>query len=293
MSNCTHFVELINKYVDNMLNEKDEKELMTHINECDECRTRFEMMKLLTSEMSHMEEDVPVGFTESVMNKVRHEKKNAFLRIITSRPFIASTAAVALIALCVSIPIGNSAKSSDSASSESASIAYDAASGNLSTGSSAVTESGNEADYKKTSDGELEVADTESSSLQFSSSSSSAASVPSSSIYSETEDHENDSNVDTLGSNKKMESVILADSITGKYKMITVIYDEQASFNDLSYDLYVTDDYNAIVMSSDDYSKFKSENDDVKITEYTDTNEFPNIDADFDDILIIIYNEKQ
>lgn len=292
MSDCLHYVELISEYIDGRLSQNEVNELMVHIEKCEQCRNRLEMMKLLASEMSDMEEDVPEGFTNSVMTKIKREKKNPLLRVISSRSFVAATAAAALFVVSIGVLSTTQGRKADSA----VEAIYSADDAKIMASVMTQTVSAEESTAESDSTAES------GSAVMFSTSSSStalySASYDAMQKKADAEPVEEESAFDSSavnGATSALENqcrIEVPEDITGTYRMISVFEHEEQSLFDLTsetvFDI-INEDYAAVTMDTSEYDEMKSKLSDINVTEYTDQNEYPNIDSESNDVLVIIY----
>lgn len=103
-SDCTNILNLIPLYIDNMLSEEEHDIVCEHIAGCSDCRKEYEMMKsIMVSAGSLPEIDVPEGFHENLMEKIRVAAKDAPKRrtLIPWRRATGFVAAAAVVALSV------------------------------------------------------------------------------------------------------------------------------------------------------------------------------------------------
>jgi len=73
---CENYKELISLYFDKELNDKEEKELFEHLNDCPSCRKEFEELKAVLEMLGEIEEEeLPENFHEEVMSMIRNHAK--------------------------------------------------------------------------------------------------------------------------------------------------------------------------------------------------------------------------
>ena len=121
MKNCEEFAPLLSAFVDGELTEEERAEVLAHVSECEECRRLLGELTALHAALGELEnEDVPEGFTESVMAAVRAEKaakkpqakkRSAWRRWMP----MAACAAIIALAAAVTIPQMDQKTGSDSA----------------------------------------------------------------------------------------------------------------------------------------------------------------------------------
>ncbi|TFD94304.1 anti-sigma factor [Jeotgalibacillus sp. R-1-5s-1] len=79
MNTCPeHIVHLMHEYLDEEISQEQEKELKTHLQQCEACKTHFHELKktiALVQSTSHIQ--APSDFTANVMNRLPKEKKKA------------------------------------------------------------------------------------------------------------------------------------------------------------------------------------------------------------------------
>ena len=287
MSECKFFVEMISEYIDGVLTEEKQAELMAHIEKCESCRTRLEMMKLLSSEMSNMEEEVPDGFAESVMKKIRREN-SPFLRVISSRSFIAATAAAAMLTITVGTISMNNGTKSDSAAPETMAVTYDA---KLAPIESMIEESVEE-----------EAADDAGITIMYSTNTS-AAVTQGATLNSAQKSREekadtfNGVTADAAAPELKQEAIelVLPEDISGLYKVIIVTTDDALpqpqELIEMKFD-FMTDDYYGIIMDADMLDDAKTELKEYGMIVYDNPSDCPNISESSEKILLIYYKVR-
>jgi len=70
--NCENFEEILNAEMDNLLSPAERQELVKHLESCRNCRKSAETFRKLKELFPHLEQmDVPEGFTERVMARIR------------------------------------------------------------------------------------------------------------------------------------------------------------------------------------------------------------------------------
>ena len=121
MRKCEEFAPLLSAFVDGELAEEERAEVLAHVSECEECGRLLGELTALHAALGELEEeDVPTGFTESVMAAVRAEKAaakpQAKKRSVWRRWMpMAACAAIIALAAAVTIPQMDQKTGSDSA----------------------------------------------------------------------------------------------------------------------------------------------------------------------------------
>ncbi|MEW9503311.1 zf-HC2 domain-containing protein [Jeotgalibacillus marinus] len=99
MNTCPDkMVHYMHEYLDEELSHEDEKELKSHLHECEACRTHFHELKrtiALVQSTSHI--NAPQDFTEKVMNRLPKEKKEVGMRRLLQRHPLLAAAAVFMV----------------------------------------------------------------------------------------------------------------------------------------------------------------------------------------------------
>ena len=132
MSSCEKYQELISRMVDGDLSQKEQKELLTHIETCPECAALYQAISLLSEKISGELEESPLDLRDNVMAEIRREeihKRNRLPTIL--RAVMSAAACLAVIVgvyLGVSLTRGNhlntaAFQSSDAAVAEEKAIA--------------------------------------------------------------------------------------------------------------------------------------------------------------------------
>jgi len=101
MNNCHKYQELMSLYLDNMLSAKEKEEFEKHMESCEECKLELLGLKELMSELNSLPElDLPDGFHQRAMAKIKegNTKKHAFN--FSFRNFAAFAPAAASMAIC-------------------------------------------------------------------------------------------------------------------------------------------------------------------------------------------------
>jgi negative regulator of sigma E activity len=116
---CKKYQRKLSRLLDGELSPRDVSELTSHLADCDKCRTALEGYKSLSNELSR-DPELPEGFTQTVMEAVRAASaqkapKTATTRIYARRRFpvfrVASAAAVAAVALLITVSLNGNRKS--------------------------------------------------------------------------------------------------------------------------------------------------------------------------------------
>ncbi len=132
MSSCEKYQELISRMVDGDLSQKEQKELLAHIETCPECAALYQAISLLSEKISGELEESPLDLRDNVMAEIRREeihKRNRLPTIL--RAVMSAAACLAVIVgvyLGVSLTRGNhlntaAFQSSDAAVAEEKAIA--------------------------------------------------------------------------------------------------------------------------------------------------------------------------
>lgn len=105
MASCERFIDLICQSLDGSLALEDQQALQQHLEECPECRQLSQELSEIRLELHSWEEqEVPEGFAEGVMSRIRAEEQKPKIVPIWKHPqfkMFGSIAACALI--CVGI----------------------------------------------------------------------------------------------------------------------------------------------------------------------------------------------
>lgn len=103
MRSCEEIEILINLYLDNMLTSEERQTLEKHLEECSDCRTKFEELVVMKSALSEMMEEIPVNLHAQIMayvdNNTRKEKP--VIPFYRKKWYRALTAAAACVLLAV------------------------------------------------------------------------------------------------------------------------------------------------------------------------------------------------
>ena len=132
MSSCEKYQELISRMVDGDLSQKEQKELLAHIETCPECAALYQAFSLLSDKISGELEESPLDLRDNVMAEIRREeirRRNRLPNIL--RAVMSAAACLAVIVgvyLGVSLTRGNhlntaAFQSSDAAAAEEKAIA--------------------------------------------------------------------------------------------------------------------------------------------------------------------------
>ena len=98
MSSCEQYQELISRMVDGDLSQKEQKELLTHIETCPECAALYQAFSLLSDKISGELEESPLDLRDNVMAEIHREEIRRRNRIPTIlRSVLSAAACVALI----------------------------------------------------------------------------------------------------------------------------------------------------------------------------------------------------
>lgn len=105
MEHCEHFMELLSQSLDGPLSQSDQQALQQHLDACPECRLLSQQLFEIQNEFHTWEEqDVPAGFTEGIMDRIRALEEAPKVVPLWKHPqvkLLGSIAACALI--CVGI----------------------------------------------------------------------------------------------------------------------------------------------------------------------------------------------
>lgn len=105
MEHCERFTDLISQSLDGSLSHDDQQALQQHLEQCPECRLLSQQLLEVQHELHVLEEqEVPAGFAEGVMNRIRALEQKPKIVPIWKHPqfkMFGSIAACALI--CVGI----------------------------------------------------------------------------------------------------------------------------------------------------------------------------------------------
>ena len=97
---CADVREMMSLYIDCLLNETEKEEFEKHIEECEECKQEFEILKNMLAECNFEEEELPQGFKEQLHIKLVAEKsktKKSILGFNTNWKSATGLAAAVLI----------------------------------------------------------------------------------------------------------------------------------------------------------------------------------------------------
>jgi len=97
MSKCTEYVAMMGAYLEGELSAEDRALLEEHLLSCPECRQHLEGLKKFIEVLSELEDEPPAGLAESIIEKIRLEKKNRGILTLLRRhtfPVVAAAAAV-------------------------------------------------------------------------------------------------------------------------------------------------------------------------------------------------------
>ena len=100
MSSCEKYQELISRMVDGDLSQKEQKELLTHIETCPECAALYQAFSLLSDKISGELEESPLDLRDNVMAEIRREEIRRRNRLPTILRAVMSAAA------CLAVIVG-------------------------------------------------------------------------------------------------------------------------------------------------------------------------------------------
>ncbi len=107
MANCEYYLELMSQSLDGELTAQTQQALSDHLDQCAHCRFLYQQLQDIHSELSSWEEqDVPEGFTQGVMDRVREleQPKHAKITPLRKRPQFKALGSIAACALlCLGI----------------------------------------------------------------------------------------------------------------------------------------------------------------------------------------------
>jgi predicted anti-sigma-YlaC factor YlaD len=96
---CDKYKELLQAYHDNELEKGRETFLFTHLSECEDCRSYFKTINLISSNIQ--KEEFPLKLEERILNSIKEnagKRENRFFKRIVV-PAVAYSAAVIFIVL--------------------------------------------------------------------------------------------------------------------------------------------------------------------------------------------------
>ena len=100
MSSCEKYQELISRMVDGDLSQKEQKELLTHIETCPECAALYQAFSLLSDKISGELEESPLDLRDNVMAEIHREEIRRRNRLPTILRAVMSAAA------CLAVIVG-------------------------------------------------------------------------------------------------------------------------------------------------------------------------------------------
>ena len=105
MEHCEHFTELISQSLDNALSSNDHQALQQHLEQCPECRLLSQQLFEVERELRTLEEqEVPEGFTQGVMDRIRALEQKPNIIPIWKHPQFKAFGSIAACALiCVGL----------------------------------------------------------------------------------------------------------------------------------------------------------------------------------------------
>jgi len=115
MNQCAKYAEWISAYVDGMLDEAEQAELLEHLKTCPSCSALFAEYESMSQKLQDMEVEPPVTLAADVMAKIKSQSQQPVLTVKRGggwRRFIAAAAVFAVLAfvgyqtLWVNVPGG-------------------------------------------------------------------------------------------------------------------------------------------------------------------------------------------
>ena len=106
MAECAYYLELISQSVDGQLPQAAHQSLMEHLERCPDCRVLYQQLLEIHNELSSWnEQDVPAGFTQGVMARIRglDPHNNKTLPFWKGRQFKTLGAIAACAMLCLGL----------------------------------------------------------------------------------------------------------------------------------------------------------------------------------------------
>ena len=81
--NCKQFMEHLDDFVDNKLNELENEAMQAHADACPVCAAEAEKLRMLTEELSHLDDEVkaPEGLLRSTMERIRVQARLMYFRL--------------------------------------------------------------------------------------------------------------------------------------------------------------------------------------------------------------------
>ena len=77
MKNCEYIKELLSWYLDNELHENQRKEVVTHLEQCNDCKLELESLKNIIESLNEMDEiDLPNDYNEKLHYRLLEENKS-------------------------------------------------------------------------------------------------------------------------------------------------------------------------------------------------------------------------
>jgi anti-sigma factor RsiW len=116
MTVCDKFNELLSAAIDGEITPDEEKELISHMEACNECSSLFESLRVLSNEFSDMLIDPPEALLSGIMEKIKNRgqmdrRKFGKKRFFMMGGRLAAAAAVIVLVLFAADTFGTSRKS--------------------------------------------------------------------------------------------------------------------------------------------------------------------------------------
>lgn len=97
---CEYYLELLSPYLDNELSPEEQMNLETHLRECSKCQQELQLLKIIKSNLSEIEEKpLPKSFHEQLMTNVNKEKRLNTIKRNTIIKYMSSIAAVFIVVI--------------------------------------------------------------------------------------------------------------------------------------------------------------------------------------------------
>ncbi len=99
--NCDNYKMMINAYADNEMDKSEEAFLFTHLSGCEECRTYFKSLSLVSSGI--VKEEFPRELEERIFISIKNKQNKRTSRFFKIKFFPAISYAAAAVLLVVSL----------------------------------------------------------------------------------------------------------------------------------------------------------------------------------------------
>ncbi len=93
MNNCQDYIIKMNQYLDGELPVEEISDLLRHMDECEECRKKYENLKIIAFETRHLRAETPRQLHANIMNAIAHERPIRRLRRLNRLGHLAALAA--------------------------------------------------------------------------------------------------------------------------------------------------------------------------------------------------------